>query len=148
MNKTETISSFFNSKCFAISGVSKDEKKFGRVVYKTFIEHGLNAIPINPTINEINGIKVYSSISELPSDVDAVVILNNRNKSQDIIDQAINRGIKNIWIQQSSDPKGFSKSNIDQSFNVITGECIFMWLEPVMGVHKFHRFFKFLFSKN
>lgn len=148
MNKKEKISTFLESKSFAIIGVSRDEKKFGRMVYQSFIDRGISVFPVNPNIDSINGAKVYSSINELPVEVDAVVILNNRNKSQEIIDQAIGKGIKNIWIQQKSDPVGFSISEIDPSFNIITNECIYMWLNPVKGFHKFHRFVKFLFSKN
>ncbi|MHC1703919.1 MAG: CoA-binding protein [Tenuifilaceae bacterium] len=148
MNKKEKIESFLQAKHFAITGVSRDEKKFGRMVYQSFIDKGISAYPVNPSFDNINGATVYPSVKELPSEVDAIVILNNRNKSQEIIDQAIGKGIKNIWIQQESDPVGFSKLTFDSSFNIITKECIFMWLEPVTGFHKFHRFLKMLFSKN
>jgi predicted CoA-binding protein len=148
MNKKEKIESFLKSKHFAITGVSRDEKKFGRMVYQAFNDKGITAYPVNPSFDNINGVTVYSSVKELPSEVDAIVILNNRNKSQEIIDQAIGKGIKNIWIQQESDPVCFSKLTFDSSFNIITKECIFMWLEPVTGFHKFHRFLKTLFSKN
>lgn len=148
MKKSEKIKSFLTSKSYAITGVSRDDKKFGRMVYKAFIDKGITTYPINPSIENIDGSKVYSSIGELPQGVEAVIILNNRNKSQEIIDQAVGKGIKNIWIQQKSDPIGFSKQQFDPSFNIITNECIFMWLEPVEGFHKFHRFLKNLFSRN
>lgn len=146
MDKKVKINQFLNAKSFAITGVSRDEKKFGRLVYKAFIEKGKTAYPVNPNLESVNGARVYKSIQEVPSDVDAIVILNNRNKSQALIDQAIGKGIKNIWIQQKSDPVGFSKQNLDPSLNIVTNECIFMWLEPVGGVHKFHRFLKNLFN--
>lgn len=148
MDKQLQIKEFLNSKCYAISGVSRDKKKFGRMVYQTFVEHGLTALPINPCIENIDGVKVFSSIDNLPLEVDAIVILNNKNRSQEIINQAIAKGIKNIWIQQKSEPVGFNASSVNGSHNIITGECIFMWLESVKGFHKFHRFLKTLFSKN
>jgi len=148
MKKQEQINEFFNSKCFAISGVSRDKNKFGRLVYKTFTEQGKTVLPINPSIEDFDGIKVFSSIENLPMEVDAIVIVNNRNRSQELIYQAIAKGIKNIWIQQKSEPVGFKVSSVDDGHNIITGECIFMWLEPVKGVHKFHRFLKTFFSKN
>lgn len=148
MKKKEKINEFFNSKCFAISGVSRDKTKFGNMVYKAFADHSLNVLPINPNIETIDGAKVFSSIEYLPSEVDAIVILNNKNRSQEIINQAIAKGIKNIWIQQKSEPAGFKVSSENMGNNIIMGECIFMWLEPVQGFHKFHRFLKTLFSKN
>jgi uncharacterized protein len=148
MEKKDKINEFLKAKCIAISGVSRDKNKFGYLVYKSFIEKGINVIPINPNIENIDGVAVFSSVSNLPLDVDAIVILNNRNRSQEIIDQAISKRIKNIWIQQKSDPVGFNESSINTFHNIITGECILMWLEPVKGFHKFHRFLKFMFSKN
>lgn len=148
MSKKAKIESFFAAKHYAITGVSRDEKKFGRMVYQAFIQKGITTYPVNPSVENINGVKVYSSVNELPAEVDAIVILNNRNKSQVIIDQAIGKGIKNIWVQQKCDPVGFSKQEFNPDINIITNECIFMWLEPVTGFHKFHKFLKTLFSKN
>lgn len=148
MSKREKITEFFNSKCFAISGVSRDKNKFGRMVYQAFNDHGKTALPINPSIENIDGKKVYASIEDLPMEVDAVVILNNKNKSQEIINRAMAKGIKNIWIQQKSEPLGFNPTLTGVGQNIITGECILMWLEPVKGFHKFHRFIKTFFSKN
>lgn len=148
VKKQEQINDFFNSKCYAISGVSRDKNKFGHKVYEAFKEHGKIVLPINPNMEKIDDVNVYSSIAGLPDDVDAIVILNNRNRSQEIINQAIAKGIKNIWIQQKSDPIGFRTTSTDPIYNVITSECILMWMEPVKGFHKFHRFFKTFFSKN
>ena len=148
MKKQEQINEFFNSKNFAISGVSRDKSKFGHMVYKTFAEQGKTVLPINPSIENIDGVKVFSSINNLPIEVDAIVIINNRNRSQEIINQAIAKGIKNIWIQQNCEPVGFKASSVNGNHNIITGECIFMWLEPVKGFHKFHRLLKTFFSRN
>lgn len=148
MNKVDKINTFFSSQSFAITGVSRDERKFGRMVYDAFVKQGKKVIPVNPNVDSFNEIKVYPSVNDLPAEVDAIVILNNRDKSQAIIDQAVSKGIRNIWIQQKSEPAGYKPDLAGAEYNIITNECVFMWSEPVTGVHKFHRFLKRLFSKN
>jgi predicted CoA-binding protein len=146
MTKKESVEQFLNFKCIAIIGVSSDPKKYSRMVYSAFCEKGYNALAVNPKLTEIDGAKCYPTISSLPDTVDAVIIIIKGEKAKDILNETINKGVKNIWLHQGCDLKKPEVITMGKDINLISGECAFMWLQPVEGFHKFHRFVRSLFS--
>ncbi len=147
MDKTDSIRKFFTARSFAISGVSRDVRKFGRKVYEAFVERGMRVYPINPNLSEINGAMVYRSISQIEAPVEALVLLNTGDKCIPIVEEAVAKGVTQFWIQQKCGSEEVKKYLTDRGVNIITDECIFMWLEPVRGAHKLHRFFRRLFTR-
>ncbi len=147
MTKKESVEQFLNSKCIAIIGVSSDPKKYSRMVYNAFCEKGYNVLAVNPKLIEINGAKCYPTISSLPEAVDAVIIIIKGEKAKDILNDSINKGVKNIWLHQGCNLKNPETITMGKNINLILGECAFMWLQPVEGFHKFHRFLRNLFSR-
>jgi uncharacterized protein len=117
------------------------------MVYDAFCERGYNVLAVNPKLTEINGGKSYPTISSLPDAVDAVIIIVKGEKAKDILNDAINKGVKNIWLHQGCDLKKPEIITMGKNINLISGECAFMWLQPVKGFHKFHRFLRNLFSR-
>lgn len=147
MEKPDSIRKFFAARSFAISGVSRDGKKFGRKVYEAFAQRGMRVYPINPNLSEINGVMVYNSINQIEAPVEALVLLNTGDKCKPIVEDAIAKGVTQFWVQQNCGSKEVKKYLTDRDVNSITDECIFMWLEPVKGAHKLHRFLRRLFTR-
>jgi predicted CoA-binding protein len=135
----QKIEDFLNSKKIALAGVSRNKKKFGYISFKSLIEKGYNILPINPDANEIDGKKCFKSITDLPSDVESVIIMTPKDNTDEVLIEAINKGIKNIWVQQMSDTKNTIGIAEEYQKEIVTGKCIFMFAEPITGVHKFHR---------
>lgn len=135
----EQIHSFFQSDSIAIAGVSRNEKKFGRMVFDEMKKNGYNVIPINPSTNEIDGQTCYSEIDKLPDSIDSLLIATPKDQTDKILRKAINKGIKNIWIQQHSNTDQTLEIAEEYDKEIIHKKCIFMFAEPVAGFHKFHR---------
>lgn len=135
----QKIDELLSSEKIALVGVSRNKKKFGYVSYKTLIEKGYNILPVNPNANEIDGRKCFKSISDLPSDVESVIIMTPKEYTDEVLGKAIKKGIKNIWVQQMSDTKNTIGIAEEYQKEIVTGKCIFMFAEPISGIHKFHR---------
>jgi uncharacterized protein len=134
------INAFFEGRSVAIAGVSRDKKKFGFQVFKTMKEKGsLELFPVNPNADEILGHTCYHSIGDLPDGVQSIVILTRKDKTEQAVTDALQKGMKNIWIQQMSQTPEALRIAGESGANVIHGKCIMMFAEPVSGVHKFHR---------
>lgn len=56
----------------AIVGASKNRKKYGNKAVRAFLQGGWTVYPVNPTEDEIEGLKVYRSITDLPDPVDRI----------------------------------------------------------------------------
>jgi uncharacterized protein len=141
-----SIESFLSSQRIAVAGVSRDPKKFGHQVFKQLIEKGFEVYPINPNVDNIAGIPCFKSVAVLPLNVHSLLILTPKKQTRDVVAEALLKGIDNIWIQQMSESVEAIELTKSQPVKLITKECIFMYIDPVTGIHKFHRSIKKLFG--
>ena len=137
--RRQQIDDFLEGKQIAIAGVSRNPKKFGHTVFKELSEKGYNVLPVNPYTDEINGIKCYKDIASLPEQVDSLLIVTPKEQTDTLLRESINKGIKNIWVQQMSNTEETLKIAEEYDKEIIFGKCIFMFAEPVGSIHKFHR---------
>jgi predicted CoA-binding protein len=130
---------FVESKTYAIAGVSRNNKKFGNYVFRKLKEKGYEVLPVNPNTTEIEGTACYADISSLPSNIEHLIVLTPKNQTLQVVDAAVSKGIKNIWVQQNSETKEVMEYASNKSNNFIFKKCIMMYAQP-KGMHKFHRF--------
>ena len=147
MNKKEIINNFLASKKFTMAGVSRNPKKFGYMVFDHLKQKGYNITPINPNTTEINGVACYSDVLSVPEEIENLLIAVPKSQTADIVNQAKEKGVKRIWIQQMSDTAESMEIAKEAGIEVISKKCIFMFAEPVSGMHKFHRFMAKLFGR-
>lgn len=147
MTTLNQIQDFLDEKTLAISGVSRNPKKFGYLVYKDLKDRGYTVYPVNPNTDTIDNEKCYRDVQDLPEHVTRMIIVTPPAQTDEIMLQAIKKGIKNIWIQQMSEtPRSIALAK-ENNIHLITNECIYMFAEPVKGFHRFHRGIMKLFGK-
>lgn len=132
------INQFLASKKYAIAGVSRDKKKFANVIFKELKKKGFDIIPINPNIDIFEGEKCYKNPSELPSDTDAIIVVTNPVSTENIVVEAVNKGIKQIFIQQGAHNDAAVSYAEKHGANIISKKCILMIASPG-GLHKIHQ---------
>jgi predicted CoA-binding protein len=140
------IEQFLAPKKMAIAGVSRDPKKFGNVVYRDLKKKGFEVLPINPNTDTIDGDLCYSSVNTLPSDTMNLLVVTKKTQTFQVVREAVNRGIRNIWIQQMSETPETMEFLEGKDINLVFKQCILMHSEPVTGFHKFHRNLKKFFG--
>ncbi|MDP4282753.1 MAG: CoA-binding protein [Bacteroidota bacterium] len=143
----EAIADFLSINRLAVAGVSRNEKKFGRVAFNELRKKGFDVLPINPNAENLDGVTCYKDVISLPSDIDRLLIITPKKETENIVKQAIDKGIKKIWIQQMSDTKESLELAQSNGLDPIQGQCILMWVQPVQGFHHFHRSLKKLFRR-
>ena len=142
----KSIETFLSSRKLAIAGVSRDPKKFGHSIFKELKEKGFEVYPVNPNTDNINGTPCFHSISALPLDVRSLVILTPKPQTLQLVKDAVEKGMDNIWIQQLSETKESLAYLSGRPLNLVSNECILMWIEPVKSVHKFHKTIRKIFG--
>ena len=138
MKSISQINEFMASQPVAIAGVSRNPKKFGHIAFKELKEKGMKVVPVNPSATEILGEKVYPDVRSLPADIRGLIVLTKKEQTAEVVKQANEKGIRQIWIQQMADSREAIELLKDSGINYITGECILMHYKP-SGIHKFHR---------
>lgn len=146
MTTLNEIQDFLAPKKMAIAGASRNPKKFGGSIFKELLEKGFELYPINPNTDEVQGVKCYKSVAEMPPDVTNLFIVTPKAETNQIVEAAIKKGVKTIWIQQMSETPEAIKMAEDAGISVISKKCMFMFADPVKGPHAIHRFFTKLFG--
>lgn len=138
MNTRDNIKFFLNNEPIAIAGVSRNPKKFGNIVFQTLKNKGFNVIPLNPSPGEIDGVSFVNSISSLNGNIQKLLIVTNKKDTMSVINEAISKGIKNIWIQNGCETEEAINLATSQNIHLISKACILMYSDPT-GFHKFHQ---------
>ncbi len=139
MNPTSLnqIEDFLKSGPFVLFGVSRVKQKFGNTILKELTAKGFRVFPMHKDLEEVENIKCYKQLSELPEKVGAAIVCTKPEKTAAILTEQKATGIKNIWLQQGSANIGiYEKAKMDFE-NVIYNKCVLMFAIQT-GVHKFH----------
>ncbi len=90
------------TKTIALVGASPKEERPSHQVMKYLLEKGFEVIPVNPGQKEILGKKCYPSLRDIPPEIkiDTVVIFRRPDLVLPIVEEALARGVKNIWLQE------------------------------------------------
>lgn len=139
MTTLSEIEKFLESRKFAIAGVSRSEKKFGGAIFKELKAKGFDLYPINPNAENIQGIKCYKSVVDLPSEVSHLLIVTPKAETAAVAQEAVEKGVEMVWIQQKSDTPEAVEIIENAGISLICKKCIMMFASPVKGVHGFHR---------
>ncbi len=126
---SKTIEQFLRSKAFAVVGASKDRQKYGNKVLRCYQQHKKMVWPIHPSETTIEGLPVFNEINKLPSSVKSISIITPPLITEKIVEQAIEHGIQNIWMQ----PGAESNKAIEQCSKhgitcIANGPCILVVL--------------------
>jgi len=141
-----SVEQFLSEKTFALAGASRSGKKFGNTVVKELTKKGYELLLVHPEASEIEGLKCYSGLSELPDGVGGLVLIVPPEQTERITPEAAAAGIRRIWMQQGSESPRAVEFCRENGIDVIHGECILMYAQPT-GFHKFHRWIWSLFGK-
>jgi predicted CoA-binding protein len=139
MNTRKNIDSFIDTKNIAVAGVSRNPKKFGNILYKTMISKGYQVVPINPSAESIEGAACLKSVGELSPEIQYLLIATNKKVTANVVEEALQKGIRNIWIQNGCESDEAINLLKDQAVNMVSKACFIMYANPA-GFHKFHRF--------
>jgi len=87
-------------KIIAVVGMSKDPMKPGHYVPKFLIKHGYKIIPVNPTVDEVLGLKSYPSLMDVPEDIEVVDVFRRPENTPEVAEEAVKKKAKVLWLQE------------------------------------------------
>jgi hypothetical protein len=97
---------------------------------------------VNPRASTVEGDTCYHSLNDLPEKVEGIVVIVPPPQAERVVRQAATAGIRHVWLQQGSESKKAIQFCEQYGMDVVHGQCIFMFAEPVSSLHKVHRYMK------
>ena len=89
-----------SARTIAVVGLSNNPFRPSHGVSLYMQGQGYKIIPVNPTITEALGEKSFASLLDVPEKIDMVNIFRRPEFVEEIVDQAIQRKIPAVWMQE------------------------------------------------
>lgn len=133
MTIAERIDTFLAVDAFGVVGASSKPHKYGNKVLRCYLQNQRKVVPVNPVEKEIEGLACIASVGDLPGHVASISIITPPQVTEKVVEQAIARGIKNIWMQPGAESAKAVALCEMAGLNVISdGSCVLV----VMGYHE------------
>ncbi len=106
----------------AIVGASKDRNKFSNKAIRAYKLNNHVVFPVNPNEREIEGLKCYSSVQEIPLEVDAASLYLPPEIGIKIIHDLVKKGIKTVYLNPGSESEEIISQLSENGIKVLQ-EC-------------------------
>jgi uncharacterized protein len=113
-----------NSKRIAVVGLSDNPERTSYMVSQAMQSAGYDIIPVNPTVDEVLGVKAVKSLREIEGPVDIVNVFRRSEYLPEIAKEFAEIDAKVFWAQlgvENEDAYNFLK---EKGYTVIMDRCI------------------------
>ncbi|WP_297092380.1 CoA-binding protein [Thermococcus sp.] len=108
----------------ALVGASPNPSKYGNIILKDLVGKGYEVLPVNPKHEEIEGLRCYRSVRELPGDVDVIVFVVPPAVGLGIAREAVEAGFKRLWFQPGAESDDIARFLDEKGVEYSFGKCI------------------------
>jgi hypothetical protein len=112
------------ARTIAVVGLSARRFRPSHGVAEYLQRAGYRIIPVNPKITEVLGERSYASLDEVPEPVDIVDIFRRPEHVPEIVEAAIRKGAKAIWMQEGVVHEEAARRAESAGLAVIMDRCI------------------------
>jgi len=111
-------------KDLAVVGLSdkRSRPSYGVACYMK--RRGYHIIPVNPKVTSVLGEKAYAALDDVSTRVDVVVVFRRPEHVPAIVESAIRKGAKVIWMQEGVVHEAAARRARDAGLQVIQDRCI------------------------
>ena len=87
----------------AVIGASNDRQKFGNRAVRAFRQQGYTVVPINPHEREVDGLKTYRSVLEVPGTIDMATMYVPPEIGEQVIEEIAKKKIREVWLNPGAE---------------------------------------------
>jgi len=111
-------------KTLAVVGLSSKPSRPSYGVSSYMQSHGYRIIPVNPNEDSVLGGKSYPELDDVPESFDAVVIFRRPEFVPGIVESAIRKGAKVVWMQEGVRHEEAARRAREAGLEVVQDRCI------------------------
>lgn len=111
-------------KRIAVVGLSGNPDKTSYMVSKAMQDAGYEIIPVNPTVDEVLGVKAVKSLKEIEGHVDVVNVFRRPEHLMDVAEEFADIDAEIFWAQQGIVNEEAYEFLKDKGYTVVMDRCI------------------------
>ena len=109
----------------AVVGLSPNPARPSYGVSKAMQGFGYTVVPVHPAAREILGTKAYPRLSDIPVPIDLVNVFRRPEHIDEVVDECLRLGLKNIWIQEDIVNEPAALRARAEGMTVVMNRCIY-----------------------
>jgi uncharacterized protein len=113
-----------NTKTIAVVGASADESKPGNIIPSYLHSQGFRVIPVSPRGGELFGEPVRTSLGDIDSVVDVVLVFRPSGEVPGIATSSVAIGAKVLWLQPTIESEEAAGIAADAGMTFVWGRCM------------------------
>ena len=106
-------------KTVAVVGASNNRSKFGNKALRAYQAEGYAVIPINPHETEVEGIRTYASVLDVPGAIDMATVYVQPEVGLALLEEFEKKGIPEIWVNPGAESEALLAEARRRRLNVI-----------------------------
>ena len=91
------------SKVVAVIGASNNRNKFGNRAVRAYQGQGYTVVPINPHETEVEGLKAYASVLDVPFPIDMATLYVPPEIGEPLMEELARKQIPEVWLNPGAD---------------------------------------------
>ena len=106
-------------KTVAVVGASSSRAKFGNKALRAFLAEGHRVLAINPNETEVEGVKTYASVLDVPGPIDMATVYVQPDVTLRLLDEFQRKDIAEIWVNPGAESDELLTEARRRKLNVI-----------------------------
>jgi uncharacterized protein len=91
------------AKVVAVIGASSDPRKFGNRAVRAFRRQGYKVVPVNPNEAQVEGLKTYPSVLDVPNEIDIATFYVPPDIGEKVMPEVAIKRIREVWLNPGSE---------------------------------------------
>jgi predicted CoA-binding protein len=87
----------------AVIGASNAREKFGNKAVRAYLRQGWTVYPVNPTEKEVEGLKTYASITDIPGPVERATLYLPPQVGLGVLDAIKAKGVSELYVNPGAE---------------------------------------------
>jgi predicted CoA-binding protein len=122
----DLIKEFMAQKRFAVVGATDNAEKYGNQVFKNLTKRGYEVYPVNPKLKEIEGVRCYPTLTDIPVRVDVVDFVVPPPVTEAALKECKKLGLERVWLQPGSESEAAIAFCRENNFKVVHDTCVML----------------------
>jgi hypothetical protein len=87
----------------AIIGASQDRSRYANKAIRAWQKRGWTVVPVTPKYEEVEGLKAYPSVTDIPGPVDVASLYVSPKVGIQILDDIAAKGIRQVYVNPGAE---------------------------------------------
>ena len=121
------------SRTIAVVGLSARPDRPSHGVARYLVGAGLTVYPVNPGLDEWQGIKAYPTVADIPDKVDIVDVFRRSSEVEDVVRDAVAAEAGAVWFQLGVVNEAAARMAAAAGLDVVVDRCLAVEHREVVG---------------